>query len=64
MDKKRKAVTRREAPAEWPESLGYWSLEWFLNKAKKTSLQLPVPENLDNNEDPKRDIHTSNLHWK
>ena len=30
-------------------------------KAKKTSLQTTVPENLDNKEDPKRDIHGSNL---
>ncbi len=38
---------------------------WFLNnKAKKTSLQITIPENLDNDEDPKRDIHGSNLHGK
>ena len=29
----------------------------FRHKAKKTSLQFTIPENLDNNEDPKRDIH-------
>ena len=34
------------------------------HKAKKTSLQITIPENLDNKEDPKRDIHISNLHGK
>ena len=34
----------------------------FKHKAKKTSLQITLPENLDNNEDPKRDTHGSNLH--
>ena len=28
----------------------------------KTSLQITIPENLDNNEDSKRDIHGFNLH--
>ena len=36
----------------------------FKHKAKKTSLQFIIPENLDSNEDPKRDIHGSNLHGK
>ena len=36
----------------------------FKHKAKKTSLQFTIPENLDNDEDPKRDIHGSNLHGK
>ena len=36
----------------------------FRHKAKKTNLQFTIPENLDNNEDPKRHIHTSNLHGK
>ena len=31
---------------------------------KKTSLQITIPENLDNNEDSKRDLHRSNLHGK
>ena len=31
---------------------------------KKTSLQITTPENLDNNEDSKRDLHRSNLHGK
>ena len=39
--------------------------EWFLNiKQRKTSLQITIPENLDNNENPKIDIHGSNLHGK
>ena len=29
---------------------------------KKNSWQITIPENLDNNEDPKRDIYRSNLH--
>ena len=33
-------------------------------KQSKTSLQLTVPENLDDKEDPKRDIHGANLHKK
>ena len=36
----------------------------FKHKAKKTSLQITIPENLDNNEDPKRYIYESNLHGK
>ena len=36
----------------------------FRHKAKKTSLQLTIPENIDNSEDPKRDLHGSNLHGK
>ena len=36
----------------------------FKHKAKKTILQVTIPENLDNYEDPKRDIHGSNLHEK
>ena len=36
----------------------------FKHKAKKTSLQTTIPENLDNHEDSKRDIHRSNLHGK
>ena len=34
----------------------------FKYKTKKTSLQITIPENLDKKEDPKRDIHVSNLH--
>ena len=37
--------------------------KWFVN-IKTTSLQITIPENLDNNEDPKRDTHGSNLHGK
>ena len=29
----------------------------FRHKAKKASLQFTIPKNLDNYEDPKRDIH-------
>ena len=36
----------------------------FKHKAKKANLKTTIPENLDNNEDPKRDIHRSNLHRK
>ena len=36
----------------------------FKHKAKKTSLQIIIQENLDNNEDPKRNILRSNLHGK
>ena len=36
----------------------------FKHKAKKTSLQITVPENLDNNADTKRDLNRSNLHGK
>ena len=32
----------------------------FRHKSKKTSLQFTIPENLDNNDDHKRDIHGSN----
>ena len=35
----------------------------FRHKAKKPVYKL-VSENLDNNEDPKKDIHRSNLHGK
>ena len=35
----------------------------FKHKAKKTSLQTTISENLDN-EDPKRDVHRPNLHGK
>ena len=39
--------------------------KWLLDiKQRKTSLQFTIPENLDNKEDPKRDIHGSNLHGK
>ena len=34
----------------------------FKHKAKKASLQTTIPENLDNNEDTKRDLHRSNSH--
>ena len=33
-------------------------------KERKTSLQIIIPENLNNKEDSKRDIHGSNLHGK
>ena len=33
----------------------------FRHKAKKTSLQITITENLDNNEDPRRNINGSNL---
>ena len=36
----------------------------FKNKAKKTSLQTTIPENLDKNMDAKRDLHRYNLHGK
>ena len=36
----------------------------FRHKAKKTSLQITIPENSDNNEDTKRDIHRFNLYGK
>ena len=34
------------------------------HKGKKISPQITIPENLDNNEDPQRDVHGSNLHGK
>ena len=57
-------VTQMEAvvPKYWQ-----WNTEnlvVFRHKAKKTSPQITVPENLDNNEDPERYIHRSNLHRK
>ena len=42
----------------------YSLISGFKHKAEKTSLQFTIPENLDNKEDPKRDIHRSNLHGK
>ena len=30
---------------------------FFKHKAKKISPQITIPENLDNNEDPKSDVH-------
>ena len=42
----------------------YSLISGFRHKGKKTSLQITIPENLDNNEDPKRDIHRPNLHGK
>ena len=37
--------------------------KWLLDrKQRKTRLQFIIPENLDNNEGPKRDIHGSKLH--
>ena len=36
----------------------------FKRKSKKVSLQTTIPENLDNNEDTKRDLYRSNLHEK
>ena len=36
----------------------------YLLDIMKTSLQFTIPENLDNNEDPKRDKHGSNLQLK
>ena len=39
--------------------------KWLLDiKQTKTSLQFTTLENLDNKEDPKRDISLSNLYWK
>ena len=39
--------------------------KWLLDiKQRKTNLQFTIPENLDNNEEPKRDIHGSNVHGK
>ena len=32
---------------------------WILNIKQRTSLQTTIPENLDNNEDTKRDLHRS-----
>ena len=42
----------------------YSLISGFRHKTKKTSLQFTIPEKLDNNEDPKRAIHGSNLHGK
>ena len=36
----------------------------FWHKAKKPSLQFTIPENLDNNDDTKKDIKGSNLQGK
>ena len=33
-----------------------------IKQKKKSSLQFTIPENLDNKENPKRDMHGSNLH--
>ena len=41
-----------------------YSLKFLKHKAKRTSSQITIPEKLDNNEDPKRNIHRSNLHGK
>ena len=38
--------------------------EWFLNIKQKKSQQIIIPENLDNNEDTKSDLHRSNQHGK
>ena len=39
--------------------------KWLLDiKQRKYSLQFTTPENLDNKENPKRDMHGSNLHGK
>ena len=42
----------------------YSLISGFKHKAKKTRLQITIPENLDNNEDPKRDILKSYLQGK
>ena len=42
----------------------YSLINGFKHKTKKISLQITVPENLDKNEDSKRDMHRSNLHGK
>ena len=42
----------------------YSLISGFKHKAKKTSPQITIPENIDSNEDPKRHIHGSNLHAK
>ena len=37
--------------------------KWLLDRnQRKASLQFTIPENLDDNKDPKRDIYGSNLH--
>ena len=36
----------------------------FKHKVKESNPQITILENLDNNEDPKRDLHRSNLHGK
>ena len=36
----------------------------FRHKAEKNQPTIPNPRELDNKEDPKRDIHVSNLHGK
>ena len=48
-------------------SSAFCLLSWVMihrHKTKKTSLQFTTPENLDNKEDPKRDIHGFNLYGK
>ena len=42
----------------------YFSQVTFSHKEKNNSLQFTTPENLDNKENPKRDIYGSNLHGK
>ena len=42
----------------------YSLISVFKHKAKKTSLQITTPKNLDINEDTKRNIHRSNLRGK
>ena len=42
----------------------YALISGFWHKSKKTSLQITIPENLNNSEDLKRDIHESNVHEK
>ena len=35
----------------------------FKHNTKKTSPEITIPDNLDNN-DPRRDIHRKDLHWQ
>ena len=57
-------IERGNPDPERPLPHGLTHKWFFKHKAKKTSLQITIPENLDNNEDTKRDLHRSNLHGK
>ena len=42
----------------------YSLISGFKHKTTRNSSQITISENVDNNEDPKRDIHRSNLPGK
>ena len=63
MDGSRKHHTEWSNPDPERQLLYVLTHKWLLDiKQKKTSLQFTIPENVDNKEHPKRDVHGSNLH--